>query len=72
MKKLLSVALGCWVLSGAALAGDAVQPIRVFAAASLVDVLQEIGNAYTSATGTKVEFSFAASSTLAQCAGWPR
>ena len=66
MKKLLSVALGCGLLSGAALAGDAVQPIRVFAAASLVDVLQEIGNAYTSATGPKVEFSFAASSTLAR------
>ena len=66
MKKLLSVALGCWVLSGAALAGDAVQPIRVFAAASLVDVLQEIGSAYTNSTGTKVEFSFAASSTLAR------
>ena len=66
MKKLLSVALGCGLLSGAAFAGDAVQPIRVFAAASLVDVLQEIGNAYTSAAGTKIEFSFAASSMLAR------
>jgi len=60
------VALGCWLLSGAALAANGVQPMRVFAAASLVDVLQEIGNAYTSATGTKIEFSFAASSTLAR------
>jgi molybdate transport system substrate-binding protein len=60
------VALGCWLLSGAALAANGVQPIRVFAAASLVDVLQEIGNTYTSATGTKIEFSFAASSTLAR------
>ena len=66
MKKLFGLAFVCWLLPWAALAFDAAQPIRVFAAASLVDVLQEIGSAYTSATGTKVEFSFAASSTLAR------
>ena len=66
MKELLRMTLVCWLLPWAALPGDAVQPIRVFAAASLVDALQEVGNAYTGATGTKVEFSFAASSTLAR------
>ena len=45
MKRLLGFALVCGSLSWAAVAGDAAQPIRVFAAASLVDVLQEIGGA---------------------------
>ena len=66
MRKLLSVALGCWLLAGAALPGEVAQPMRVFAAASLVDVLQEVGVVYTNSTGTKVELSFAASSTLAR------
>lgn len=38
----------------------------VFAAASLTDVLKEIGANYTNATGTRVRFSFAATSALAR------
>jgi len=40
--------------------------LLVFAAASLTDVLREIGRAYTSQNGQPVVFSFAASSTLAR------
>lgn len=42
------------------------EPITVFAAASLTDVLQEIGNAYEAKTGQTARFSFASSSTLAR------
>src|SRR5476649_381998 len=38
----------------------------VFAAASLTNVLQDIGNDYTRQTGQEVKFSFAASSVLAR------
>jgi molybdate transport system substrate-binding protein len=38
----------------------------VFGAASLTNVLQDIGTAYTAQTGQKVSFSFAASSVLAR------
>jgi molybdate transport system substrate-binding protein len=41
-------------------------PLTVFAAASLTDVMQQIGMAYTAATGTPVRTSFAASSALAR------
>ncbi len=51
-----------WVASGAA----APDTVTVFAAASLTDVMQELGTAYTKETGTKIEFSFAATSTLAR------
>lgn len=40
--------------------------ITVFAAASLTDVLQQIGPLYTQASGVPVKFSFAASSALAR------
>ncbi len=40
--------------------------LLVFAAASLTDVLGEIGTAYAAENGQRVEFSFAASSTLAR------
>ncbi|HEY6644333.1 molybdate ABC transporter substrate-binding protein [Povalibacter sp.] len=40
--------------------------LTVFAAASLSDVLQEIGAAYTKSSGVPVKFSFAASSALAK------
>jgi molybdate transport system substrate-binding protein len=42
------------------------QPITVLAAASLTDVLQDIGRDYEAARGRKVVFSFAASMTLAK------
>ena len=40
--------------------------LLVFAAASLTDVLDEIGKVYESTTGKRVKFSFAASSALAR------
>lgn len=42
------------------------QPLIVFAAASLTDVLQRLGPEYTAASGVEVKFSFAASSALAR------
>jgi molybdate transport system substrate-binding protein len=42
------------------------RPITVFAAASLQNVMQEIGADYAKATGTPVSFNFAGSSTLAR------
>ena len=48
-------------------AADAAErALTVFAAASLTNVLQEIGAAYTADTGVRVRFSFAASSALAR------
>ena len=44
----------------------AAEPITVFAAASLTDVLQEIGKTYREKTGQEIRFSFASSSTLAR------
>ena len=41
-------------------------PIVVFAAASLTDVLQELGDGFTKQTSLPVKFSFAASSALAR------
>jgi len=41
-------------------------PMTVFAAASLGDVLQKIGDAFTKATNIPVRYSFAASSALAK------
>ncbi len=41
-------------------------PITVFAAASLTNVLQELGYRFTKKTAVPVKFSFAASSTLAK------
>jgi molybdate transport system substrate-binding protein len=57
------------VLSGLPMPATATTPtptLTVFAAASLADVLQELGNQYTRDTGVKVIFSFAASSMLAR------
>src|SRR5437868_3272690 len=42
------------------------QTIIVLAAASLTDVLQDIGKSYEASSGRKVAFSFAASMTLAK------
>jgi molybdate transport system substrate-binding protein len=55
------------VLLLAASAGHAAdRVVTVFAASSLADVLQEIGNAYTAATQVQVRISPAASSALAR------
>lgn len=58
---LLLLCVGC-----AGAAEDQRQPLTVFAAASLTDVLQQVGADYTRATGVPVRFSFAASSALAK------
>ncbi len=68
MKKNLAA---CWLLFAAvsqvALASDRSNPsITVFAAASLTNVLQELGDAFTKDSAVAVRFSFAASSALAR------
>jgi molybdate transport system substrate-binding protein len=74
MKKCGAVGLGAvglivWLSSSSStsFAADAGKPpITVFAAASLTNVLQELGDGFTKATSIPVRFSFAASSTLAR------
>ena len=65
-KRLASLVLGLWLLPGAARAADSHQPVMVFAAVSLTNVLQELGTAYRRETGNQVGFSFAATSMLAR------
>lgn len=59
-------ALGWLLLWGAAQAAGAPPPITVYGAASLTNVLQELGDGYSRAGGAPVKFSFAASSQLAR------
>jgi len=69
MTFFLRLLLACvLVVSGApSRAGDTPpSPLVVFGAASLTNVLQEIGTGYTAETGQQVSFSFAASSVLAR------
>ncbi len=67
MKRVLAVfALGLALLLTAAGAAARPASVTVFAAASLTNVLQELGAAYTRETGTTVGFSFAATSLLAR------
>ena len=47
-------------------AGPAAKELTVFAAASLTDVLKEIGDAFRAKSGVPTRFSFAASSALAR------
>ena len=55
------------LFGGPSTAADAGQsPVTVFAAASLTNVLQEVGDAFTKETSITVKFSFAASSSLAR------
>ena len=69
MKKIL----GSWLVLVACLAGlpaaaaDEDRPaITVFAAASLTDVMQDLGDGFTKDSSMPVRFSFAASSALAR------
>jgi len=55
-----------WLLPSIARGGETPDSITVFAASSLTDVLQDLASAYTKETGSKVDLSFAASSTLAR------
>jgi molybdate transport system substrate-binding protein len=69
MRRIFSAAVATIAcLCGMAVASARnIQPtLTVFAAASLTDVLQEIGAAYTKSSGTPVKISFAASSALAK------
>jgi molybdate transport system substrate-binding protein len=69
MKKFFGVGLILWLtwFSSASVAADAGQlPITVFAAASLTNVLQQLGDGFTKQTSIPVRFSFAASSALAR------
>lgn len=52
--------------STAGFAADAPPTLLVFGAASLTNVLDDLGPAYTQATGQPVKFSYAASSALAR------
>jgi molybdate transport system substrate-binding protein len=61
----LTLALALWPLASAA-ADQPKAPITVFAAASLTNVLQDVGDAFTKETSIPVRFSFAASSALAR------
>jgi molybdate transport system substrate-binding protein len=57
-------ALLCCGAAGAA--ESASRPVTVFAAASLTNVLDELGGEFTRTTGVPVRFSFASSATLAR------
>ena len=61
--RLFAAAVLCIAISTAA---PAEEPVTVFAAASLTDVLERIGALHEQRTGQAVRFSFAASSTLAR------
>jgi molybdate transport system substrate-binding protein len=66
-KFLCSWLLAACFIGGQACAADEDKPsITVFAAASLTNVLQELGDAFTKSSSTPVRFSFAASSALAR------
>jgi len=65
--KQLARALGILLLGSIASVAPGAEPgITVFAAASMTNVLQEVGAAYTAETKIPVVFSFAASSVLAR------
>src|SRR5258708_23118520 len=69
MKKFIGVGLILWLtwFGSTSVAADADRPpITVFAAASLTNVLQELGDGFTKDTSIPVRFSFAASSALAR------
>jgi len=55
-----------WLFPWTGHSATARDSITVFAAASLTDVMQEVSAEYTKKTGTRVELSFAATSTLAR------
>ena len=60
---VLAALLGC---GPAGAAEPASRPVTVFAAASLTNVLDELGREFTRTTGVPVRFSFASSSILAR------
>jgi molybdate transport system substrate-binding protein len=66
LKSFLLVLLSACASGGAFAAETVAKPLTVFAAASLANVLGELGQAFTRESGGAVRFSFAASSTLAR------
>jgi len=67
MKKMIAVlALFAALLPGVRAADVESAALTVFGAASLTNVLQDLGDAFTKETSIPVKFSFAASSTLAR------
>lgn len=69
LKKLLGTGLllGSWLIGLPSWSADAdKRAIVVFAAASLTNALQELGDSFTQQTSIPVKFSFAASSALAR------
>lgn len=56
----------CLSCMAAVAAAAPAKPVTVFGAASLANVLGELGQAYAAAGGAPIRFSFAASSTLAR------
>jgi molybdate transport system substrate-binding protein len=62
----LALPSAVWLRGVSEITSAAPRTLLVFAAASLTDALREIGRAYTRQTGEPLEFSFAASSTLAR------
>src|SRR5580658_8969402 len=68
----MKTTLRAWLLLTAclfglpSLAADSEKVLTVFAAASLTNVLQDLGDAFTKDTSIAVRFSFAASSALAR------
>src|SRR6266404_5245934 len=69
MEKFVGVGLILWLtwFGSTSVAADADKPpITVFAAASLTNALQELGDGFTKDTSIAVRFSFAASSALAR------
>ena len=65
-RRLAALALCFLACSTATAADTAERPITVFGAASLTNVLDELGKEFTQSTGVAVRFSFAASSILAR------
>lgn len=63
-KALTAAAAGAFALTACADSGD--DAITVFAAASLNEVFEEIGDLYTEDSGVEVEFNFAGSSGLVE------
>jgi molybdate transport system substrate-binding protein len=63
---LLALLCGSLTVASSKASAARNEDLLVFGAASLTDVLQEIGHAYARDTGQQVKFSFAASSALAR------
>src|SRR5262245_574226 len=66
LRRLLVLAASLLACATVCAAEPASRPVTVFAAASLTNVLDELGKDFTKATGVPVRFSFAASSILAR------